>query len=174
MPRQFKVEELLKDERELEDLRVFARQPGRSVDELHEWLLAKGYTLGRSSVGRWKQALDEELLKERFSRSGELARAIKDSVSKGSFEDVAEAAAMQLTQVVFEQAATLQAEGKIDPLDVQRMTRSLVNLADAKSSIVQLLADKFDKEMAARAEKRPDRTITADDIAAARRAIFGS
>lgn len=172
MSRHHKVHELL-DERELEDFRAFARVPARTIDEMHDWLLAKGYTLSRGAVHNWKQAFDAELMQERFSRSGELARAIKGAVKGEDFGDVADAAAMQLTQVVFEQAARLESEGDIDPLDVQRMTRSLTNLVASKQGLVKLLAEKFDREVQARQQKRGDRAITADDIADVRKAIFG-
>jgi hypothetical protein len=78
---------------------------------------------------------------------------------------------MQLTQVVFEQAARLEAEGEIDPLNVQRMTRSLANLTGTKERLTQMLAAKFDAEMTDRVAKRG--TITAEDVAKARKAIFG-
>ena len=170
MPPQFKVHELLGRE-ELDALEAFAREPGRSYDEVHEWLLSRGYTLGRTAAGNWKREFDARMMRERFSRSGELAAAIKGAVDGGKFEDVAEAATMQLTQVVFEQAAQLQADGKLDPLDVQRMTKSLANLVTGKAGLMKLLAARMEREM--RAAKDKGRAIDDQTIADVRKAVFG-
>jgi hypothetical protein len=96
-----------------------------------------GEKISRNAAWNWKTGFEARLMEERFSRSSELATAIKGAVNKGSFGDVADAAVMQLTQVVFEQASQLEAGGEIDPLDVQRMTRSLRNLVGSKSELEQ-------------------------------------
>jgi hypothetical protein len=172
MSKPFKVDEVLKDQPdERAEFEAFARDPGRTIDELHEWLLSRGYTLARSSVHTWKTWFDSQVLAERFSRNSELASAIKGAVEAGKFESVADAAVMQLTNVVFEQAAKLEAEGEIDPLDVQRMTRSLSNLIGGKQRLVAMLAEKFDKATAKlTAEKRQ---ITTEDLDEVRKAMFG-
>lgn len=168
----FKVHELLKDHGEdLAELETFARDPGRTIDECHTWLLAKGYVLSRSAVGTWKQSFDAQVMQERFSRSSELARAIKGAVSGGDFEAVADAAAMQLTQVVFEQAAKLEQDGELDPLDVQRMTRSLANLVGSKAKLIEMLSQKFEKESSRLVAQK--RQITQDDLDEVKKAIFG-
>src|SRR5258705_13812191 len=111
MPRHHKVHELL-DERELEDLRAYAREPGRTYDELHQWLLERGFTIGRTAVGNWKSKFDEELLADRFRRSGEVARNVVEIAKQGAVA-VRDAALLQLTQVLFEQTAKLDGDGKI-------------------------------------------------------------
>lgn len=170
MPNHFKVHELIADAAELAELEEFARQPGRTIDEVHEWLAARGYTMGRGSVGRWMASFREQLLRERFSRSSELAKAITGAVKGGEFSEVADAAAMQLTQVVFEQAARLESDGQIDPLDVQRMTRSLANLTATKERLIEMLAQKFDAQASKLATKRQ---ITQEDLDEVRKAVFG-
>jgi hypothetical protein len=136
VPRQFKVEELLNG-REMEDLRVYAAEPGRSVDELLDWVLERGYTLGRSSVGRWKQSFDEELLKERFSRSGEMARNLVEVAKQGAVA-VSDAALLQLTQVLFEQMAKLDGDGKIESAELVNLSRALKNAVGTKQGIEDL------------------------------------
>lgn len=174
MGQPFKVHELLKDHGEdLAELETFARDPGRTIDECHTWLLAKGYTLSRSAVGTWKQSFDALLMQERFSRSSELARAIKGAVSGGDFEAVADAAAMQLTQVVFEQSAKLEQDGELDPLDVQRMTRSLANLVGSKQKLISMLSEKFEKESSKLVNTATKRQLTQQDLDEAKKAIFG-
>lgn len=171
MSKPLKVHELLSRE-EVEELEAFVRERRRTIDECHEWLLSRGFTLSRGAVANWRDDFEQKVQQERFSRSGELARALKSAVADKGFEDVADAAVMQLTQVVFEQASKLEAEGDIDPLDVQRMTKSLSNLVGGKSALVKLLAAKFEREMKAKQEAKPG-TITAQDIAEVRKAVFG-
>lgn len=172
MSSHFKVHELLSAS-ELEELEKFAREPGRTIDEVHEWMLARGFTLARTSAGTWLRKFREELIRQRFNSSGELARAIKDAVAGGSFDDVAAAANMQLVNVVFEQAARLQSEGELDSEAVESMTRSLKNLVGTKAQHAKLLAEKFDREMAERSAKGGGK-ISGEDVAAARKAIFGT
>lgn len=133
----FKVHELLSGP-ELEELRTFAREPGRTVDEIHQWLLERGYTMSRSSAGRWKQQFDEELMCERFSRSGELAAAIRDAASRGGAVAISEAAMLQLSQVIFEQSVKLQADGDVDSMDVRRLTASIKSLMDSTQRAEQI------------------------------------
>ena len=170
MPHHFKVHELLSRD-ELTQLEDFAREPGRTVDECYQWMLERGFTLSRSAVGTWLRAFREQCMKERFSASSELARAIKGAVKSNEFGDIADAAVMQLAQVVFEQAAQLQGDGKVDPLDVQRMTRSLKNLIGGKAELTAMLAEKFDKETQRRVAER--RQLTSEDLAEIRKAVFG-
>jgi hypothetical protein len=168
----FKIHELLSAS-ELEELEAFAREPGRTVDETHEWLQARGFTVSRTGVWNWKRKFDEQVLAERFARSSELASALKGAVEGGRFGDVADAAVMQLTQVVFEQAARLDADGSVKSGDLLNMAISLKSLVGSKQQLTRMLAEKFDAEMSKEAQKRPDRTITSEQIAEARKRIFG-
>ena len=172
MPSHFKVHELL-TRSELDALEAFAREPGRTVDECFQWMLERGFTLSRSAVGTWKQAFDGQLLAERFSNSGELAKALKGAIQGGNFDDIAEAAVMQLTQVVFESSAALQSGGGVDPLDVQRMTRSLNNLIGGKAGLMKIVASKFERETRKMLDASPGRTLTEEQIGQAAKAVFG-
>lgn len=173
MPSHFKVHELLSRE-ELDELEAFAREPGRTVDECHQWMLERGFTLSRSAVGTWKREFDSQLMSERLSRSSELAKALKATANESGATAIADAAVTQLCQVVFEQSSMLEANGQIDPLDVMRLTRSLKNLTGTKRDVELLLAEKFDREMKEKQTKRPGGVVTPEDIAAARKAIFGT
>lgn len=179
----FKVHELLKDHGEdLAALEAFARAPGRTVDECHEWLEARGYVLSRSAVGTWKSAFTAQCMRERFSRSAELASAVTAAAS-ADFDGVATAAKMQLTNVLLEQVSQLDQDGRIDPLDIQRMTRSLGNLVGTEERQRKMLAERFDREAAAQmaeaaaaakaAGKESTGTITAEQLAEVRRRVFG-
>ncbi len=165
----FKIHELL-SAAELAELEAYCREPGRTVDEAHEWMQARGFTLSRGAVGNWLCEFKKQLMAERFSRSGELAAAIKAAVAGGEFEKVADAAVMQLTQVVFEQSTALESDGEVDPLDVMRMTRSLKNLVGSQAEMRRMLAEKFDREMS---KATKGGAISAGDIASVRKAVFG-
>jgi len=170
MPSQFKVLELL-NRAELDELETFAREPGRSYDEIHDWLLSRGFNVGRTASGNWYRKFKSLLMQERFSRSGELAQVIKTAIQGGQLEDVADAAAMQLTQVVFEQSAQLQEDGDIDTGDVLKMTMALRNLVRSKEGLVKLLAAKLEREM--RSLKGKGQAIDDQTIADVRKAVFG-
>ena len=168
----FKVDELLKDDPEdREAFEAYARVPGRTVDECHEWLLAKGYNVQRWAVGTWKKEATERWAAERLAGSTGLAGVLKSAIA-GDFNDVATAAKMMLTSTVLEQVTQLQTEGQIDPLDVQRWTRSLANLVGTEEKQRRMLAEKFDRETAKRTgpEKR---ALTQSDIDEVRKAVFG-
>jgi hypothetical protein len=170
MSAKFKVLELLNTS-EVEELEKFCRERSRTVDEVHEWLQAEGFTLSRNACWNWKKEFDGLVMKERFSRSGELARAIKDAVGKGSFEDVAEAAVMNLTQAVFEQSAMLQAEGKIDPDELQSMSKTINNLVGGKRELAQYKLDV--KEAIAAGEKIAKEGGSAESVVDKVRQILG-
>jgi hypothetical protein len=147
MPSQFKIDELLKDHGEDQAaLEAYARDPGRSIDELQIWLESRGYVVSRGAVWNWKQKFDGLLMQERFSRSGELAAAIRDAGRSGGAVAISEAAILQLSQVIFEQAAKLEADGEVDSLDLRRLTSSLKSLLDSKQRADQIAAEFARKE----------------------------
>ncbi|MCC6425120.1 MAG: hypothetical protein IT447_16725 [Phycisphaerales bacterium] len=159
---------------ELEELEAFAREPGRTVDEVHQWLLERGFTMARSSAGRWMTGFRKQIQAERFGRSAELAAAIKGAVAAGDFANVADAAVMQITQAIFEQAANLDAEGKVKSSDLLNMATALKAAVGGKRQILDLAAAKFDAEATKLAAAGTRRAITEADIAAVRKAVFGS
>jgi hypothetical protein len=141
MAKPFRVDELLKDQPEdREAFEAFARVPARTVDECQQWLEARGYVVHRSTVGTWKKEFTARCMAERLAGSSGLAAALKTAVT-GDFDDVSASAKMVLTNVVLEQVTQLQAEGQLDPLDVQRWTRSLANLVGTEEKQRKLLAE---------------------------------
>lgn len=150
MSRHFKVHDLL-NARELEDLNVLARDRSKTIDDLHEWLLAKGYTLSRGAVGNWKQSFDEELLQERFRRSGDFARSVVEVAKQGAVA-VSDAALLQLTQVLFEQTAKLDGDGKLDPGELLQLSMALKTAVGTKQGIEKLRVEMRQREAEALAE----------------------
>lgn len=149
MSRHFKVHELL-DERELEDLRAYAREPARTIDEVHTWLLERGYTLSRGAVHNWKQANDEELIRERMSGAGSLAKAFMEAAKDTGGLAVPDAAVLQVAQMVFEAGTAMG--GKATPGDLNKMALTLQRLMLAKSRLEQTRSEFEDREREALAE----------------------
>ncbi len=99
MPRQFKVHELLKDEPQtLRDLEAFATR-GRTVDEVHEWLQAKGFTLGRTAVWTW---LDSFRLEDSTRRASEVSTAYLQAAADTDDTAVAAATLKKFQELVFD------------------------------------------------------------------------
>lgn len=172
MAQHHKIEELLSPD-ELEELRKFVRERNgtRTTDEVHEWMLARGYTIGRTACGNWLQKFREQLIGERFSRSGELAKAIASAVSTGNFDEIAAAANKQLVNVVFEQAARLEADGELDAEQVESMTRSLKNLAGTQGQLIELRVKQAEAIRAAEAKVRTG--ASAGDVVATIKKALG-
>jgi hypothetical protein len=80
---------------ELEKLEAFAREPGRTVDACHDWLLAQGFTASRSAVGRWKKAFDET---DALSAASDLCDAINTAHAELGSVDLNKAMQLQLQQ----------------------------------------------------------------------------
>ena len=176
MSRPLAVEASL-DAEELEELRGWCRAKRRTVDEIYEWLLLKGFAVSRGAAWSWQKKFQAEQMGERFSASGELARSMRAAVEGKDFDAVADAATMQLTQVVFEQATALQAEDKVDSLELRRMAGALNSLVTSKVGLVKLLAAKFDQEMKevrSQAESAGgEAVLTQEKIDQVRKAVFG-
>ena len=170
MPRHLKVNDLL-TERELEDLRVFAREPSRTIDQIHQRLLEQGYTLSRSAVWTWKQKLDQELMEERLRRSGDFARSLVKAAESSDAVSVADAALLQLSQVVFEQSARLEEDGQVDPNVVVTWTRALKNLVGSKGGVEELKRQQ--RAALVEAEKTAKAGGSGDAVVAKMREILG-
>lgn len=147
MPKHFKVHELL-DRKELDQLEEFAREPGRTVDEVHEWMQARGYTLSRSAAHTW---LKQFLAIERFRSSNEVARTILDAAQKDVVAQ-ADAAILQMGQMLFEQMLKLQQDGQLTSKDVWAMSASLKNTITSGRHLEKLRAETEEKQKRAVAE----------------------
>lgn len=89
---------------ELEKLEAFAREPGRTVDQVHDWLLAQGFTASRSAVGRWKKGFDEE---DGLSAAADLADTIFTKHADVGFIDLNKSLALMLQQRLANALATI-------------------------------------------------------------------
>jgi hypothetical protein len=131
-----KVHELL-SRAELDDLEAFAREPGRTIDECHEWLQAHGFTLSRGAVHNWKRKFDEQALAERMSGAGSLAQAFLSAAKDGGGLAVPDAALLQIAQQVFEAGAS----GAASPDDLNKMALTMQRLTLSKSRLEKTRGD---------------------------------
>jgi hypothetical protein len=125
---------------ELDELESFAREPGRTVDECYDWMLAHGFTLSRAAVGTWKQRFT---LTDRFGAANGMARALMDAAKAGGTVAISDAATLQLSQMVFEQLSAMQSgvNGKpaqIDTKELMIASMALKNLITGKRHIEKL------------------------------------
>jgi hypothetical protein len=75
-------------EQRLEELEEFARQPGRTGSEVHEWLKGHGVQTSERSVYRW---LQDFRLEDRTRRASEVARTYLDAAREADPAAIAEA-----------------------------------------------------------------------------------
>src|SRR5258707_5225636 len=99
MPNHFKIHELLSRD-ELDGLEAFAREPGRTIDELETWLLAAGFNVSRGAVHNWRT---DFLANDRYRASTEVARTLFETAKEKGTVALSDAATLQLSQMVFEQ-----------------------------------------------------------------------
>lgn len=148
MPRHFKVHELL-DRAELDQLEEFAREPGRTVDKCHEWLLAKGYTIGRTAVMAWKR---DFLQRDVFKAASEVSRATLEAAREGGTATIADAAGLQIGQMIFEAMLRGQESDNFDPKDLLLLSAGLKNVITGSRHLEKLKAETRQQQERAVAE----------------------
>jgi hypothetical protein len=150
MSQPFKVHELLKDAPgDREALEVFAREPGRTIDECHEWLLSRGYTMSRTAVANWLADWREQLMRERMSGSGKLASAFMEAAKSDGGLKIPDAAVMTIAQMIFEHGSTLAAGGEVDAKDLATMSLAMQRLMLAKARLEATRSEFIEREKAA-------------------------
>jgi hypothetical protein len=169
MSHHFRVHEQL-SRVELDALESFCREPGRTVDEVVERLAAGGHALSRGAVWRWKREFD---LTDRFHASSETARALMDAAKSGGAVAISDAATLRLSQILFEQLVSMDAdpEAEIDTKQLWQISMALRNSIGSVGAVRKMLAEKFETETKKLLGSR--REITDQDIADVRKAVFG-
>ena len=155
------------DSNELNKLEAFAREPGRKVDDCFDWLTAKGIVTSRSAVGRWLKRFREE---DRMSEAAELADAIHTASKDAGTVDVAGAVNLQLAQRL--QFALVKGGDKLalgDLLKGAMAVNALTNAQGKLNEIKRLGREELNKLKGAATK----RAITAEDIEAVSKAVFG-
>jgi hypothetical protein len=172
MPRHFKIHELLSRE-ELDGLEAFTREPGRTIDEIDEWLQAAGKPVSRGGIHTWRT---DFLLNDKFRAANEAARSVfaaqaadKDAVS------LSDAATSQLAQMIFEQLVTLQIDGKVETKELWAASMALKNVINSKRQVEKLQEEIADRQKLAvsEAEKVAKAGGGAENVVAKVREILG-
>lgn len=92
-------------EQTLEALEEYARQPGRTGDEAHDWLAERAVKTSRSAVYRWFQ---DFRLEDKTRRAAEVAKGYLAAAREADPASVTEASLRKFEELVFDW--TVQAE----------------------------------------------------------------
>lgn len=176
---QFRVDEVLAGhDEDREAFEAFARDPGRTIAECHEWLQARGYVVSRNAVWRWLGDYRTQLQIEKTTGASRMATALMETAKQSGGLGIADAAVQQIGQLLFEAAASRSMDDQIDPKDLSTMALSLRHLMSAKASLEETRAeierqkrDQFDQ--ATKPLMQGKREITPADIEQVRKSVFG-
>lgn len=176
MPKRSKVSTLPADVRAWLD-RALADGNFSGYEQLEQLLAGKGYTIGKSSLHRYGQQLEQKLAAVKAST--EAARAIADAAPDDA--DLRSAAAMSLVQTeIFNVMVALQEAGEeSNPEErlklmaraarpLAELSRASVNLKKWQAEVKQKL-DALEAAAAGKGEKRLD----AETLKAVREALYG-
>ena len=170
MPRQHKVLEVVKDRQELEELEKFVRdRPGRKVDEVHEWLLAKGYVIGRTAVHNWKAEFEAN---DRMRSAAEISRNFLAAGKEEGAAEIASASLLKFQQILFEH---LLGADDADAGELMKLSISLKTAVQAGRHIEEL-REQFEtkqKNALAEAEKLGREGATGEMVVAKVREYLG-
>jgi hypothetical protein len=153
---------------DLEAFEAFAREPGRTVDDCHEWLLAKGYTPSRSAVGRWKKKFDAQ---DRLRAASTLAADVLATAKDAGAVSIGDAATHTLTQVLFEQLLRMQGDEDVKSGDLVNISTALRGAMSVKKQVNELKAQQADAMKAAEAMAKSGKSAT--DVVATIKAALG-
>jgi hypothetical protein len=167
MGMRLKVHELL-SRAELDALEAFCREPGRTVDEVHTWLLAAGFTLSRNAVWNWKKEFDAT---DKFKASNEVARSLVEAAKSGGTVAISDAATLQLSTMIFEQMLAAQTNGEVKTKDLFGLSMALKNTITGKRHVEKLRGEMA--EALAAAEKDAKTGASGEEVISKVRAILG-
>jgi hypothetical protein len=167
MPQHFKVHELL-SRQELDELEAFAREPGRTIDETHVWLQAKGYTLGRTAVGNW---LRKFRMEDRFRVGADLAKSLVETAKQEGTVAISDAATLQLSTMLMEKLLQLQAQETAPTKELWGISMALKNVIAGKRHVEKLKGEIADAISAA--EQKASKGATAGDVVATIKKALG-
>ena len=166
MSQHFKVHDLL-SRAELDELEAFAREPGRTIDECHEWLQAHGFTISRTAVFRWFRNFRSE---DRFRTSQELAKNLVETAKREGTIAVNDANTLLLSSMLQNKLLQLESQEDAPTKELWGVSMALKNVVATKTEVEEQKG-RFDQ--AAKALLGKKREITQADIDEVRKAVFG-
>jgi hypothetical protein len=135
MAAKFRVHELL-DRIELDKLEAYCREPGRTVDQVHNWIMALGYTdISRNAVWHWKKAFEAT---DKFAASNDVARAMVEAAKSGGTVAISDAATLQLSQMIFEQMLAAASNETVTTKELFGLSMALKNTVTGKRHVEKL------------------------------------
>ena len=140
MAARFAVHELL-SRAELDALETFAREPGRTVDECHEWMQAHGFTLSRTAVWNWQKKFNAT---DKFAASNDVAKSLVEAAKNGGTVAISDAATLQLSQMIFEQMLTAASNEEVSTKELFGLSMALKNVVTGKRHLEKLKAEVAD------------------------------
>lgn len=169
MSRPHRVHELL-DRKELDALEAFVRdKPGCTVDQAHDWLLTRGYTLSRGAAHNWKRQFDAE---DNVRRAAEISRSYLDVAKHAGAADIAAASLQRFQQILFDHL--LGAE-EADAGELMKLSISLKTAVQSGRQIEEFRKEVAEREQAAveKAERQAKTGASAGDVIATVKAALG-
>ena len=152
------------DRREFEAL---LRVPATTVDSAFGWMIDHGYQISRGAVHNAKRSFNEVL--ESVKRSSEMAAAYSSAARDGA-ETLSEATVQRFQQLLMDKMMSIETGGELDADELSALSAGVKNGIGSRQAVVKMLAEKFDKASRSLTTRK---TITAEDIAEVRKAVFG-
>ena len=165
--RHYKLDSLLSDE-DRPEYEALLRRPAVEVDEALAWLEGRGYEISRSAVHRHKRSFEETLMEVR--RSAEMAASFAAVAKESGVEGMSEAALLRFSQLSMEHLMQIESGGDMEAGELLKLSMAIRQQVGSARDLRKALAEKFDREAKKLLTKRE---ITAADIDAARKAMFG-
>ena len=154
------------NEQALEAMEEYARQPGRTGDEVFDWLEARKVKTSRSAVYRW---LQDFRLEDRTRRASETARVYLDAARQGDPHAVTEASLRKFEELVFDFMVNAE---EPDAKDLMFVASAMKTGLGSRKELIEL--NKHGREVMGKlAGEARRRTLTAEDIEAAAKVVFG-
>jgi hypothetical protein len=142
-----------------------ARQPGRTGDEVVEWLEAKGVKASRSAVYRW---LQDFRLEDRTARASETARTYLDACRAADPTAVSEASLRKFEELVFEHLANTD---ETDSKDLMFIATAMKTGLGSRKEIIEL--KRRQAEAVKQAESAASEGKSAPDVVATIKKALG-
>lgn len=138
MGQRFEIEKRL-NRPQMDELEAFAREPGKTVDGVHEWGRGRGFWatkagaenyLSRDAVYNWKKDFDAS---DKYRLAAEATNAFMDAVGKLPTSKIGEAVNRKLGQRLWEMLLRFDADPEsMSPKDAREVSVTIKNLFGAE------------------------------------------
>lgn len=154
------------NEQLLEQLEEFARQPGRTGDEIVEWLDSRQILASRSAVYRWWQDFK---LEDRTRRASEVAKSYLATIGETDPSAITQASLRKFNEMIFD---TLASGDELSTSDLMKISIALKTGLNAQQ-LVNELKDKGRQQLESLKATAKEKVITPEMIESVSKAVFG-